>query len=129
LVAVMPNKQPMISQYEVGGILRAELPQLATKACPARMSLEVYAFINYFTDYTREVVERHDFSAATKCFQVAENLFRQGDRMVRMLVENVFVYGFSALLPKDHKERSRVRSLIPDILYDVYIKQVMQPGC
>lgn len=119
----------MITQYEVGSLLRREIPQLTGKVCPSKLSLEVYAFMNYFSDYTRQVVEENNFSMARKCFALAERLFRHGDRMVRMLVENIFVFSFSSFLPGNNAERKVIMSMIPADLYSLYIKQVMQSGC
>lgn len=116
----------MISQFEVSALLRTEIPQLADKICPSKVSLEVYAFMNYFSDYTKHNIEAHNFNAARKCFALADKLFRHGDAIVRMLIENVFVFGFSAFLPTPGLERSMVLSMIPDKLYRLYLKQVMQ---
>ena len=119
----------MIAQYEAGNLLRQEISQLSGKVYPSRISLEVYALMNYFSDYTKHAVEEHNFNTAKKCFALAERLFRQGDKIVRMLIENIFVFAFTSMLPVDREERSLVRSMIPVDLYSLYIKQVTQSGC
>lgn len=118
----------MISQFEVSGLLRREIPSLANHYCPSKPSLEVYAFMNYFSDYTREAVEHHEMGTARKCFLLADRLFRNGDRMVRTLIENVFVYSFSSMFECEKEERANIRTLIPVGLYAVYIKQVNRTG-
>ena len=118
----------MITQYEANTLLRQELPQLYGKIYPSRVSLQVYATFNYFSDYTIHAVQEHNFNVAKKCFILAERLFRHGDNLVRMLIENVFVYGFSSMLPTDKAERKIIRSIIPDDLYALYIKQVTHVG-
>ncbi|PZR22389.1 MAG: hypothetical protein DI535_26255 [Citrobacter freundii] len=114
----------MISQFEVSGLLRREIPSLASHYCPSKPSMEVYAFMNYFSDYTKEAVEHHEMGMARKCFLLADKLFRNGDRMVRTLIENVFVYSFSSMLNCEQEERASIRTLIPVGLYAVYMKQV-----
>lgn len=118
----------MITQYEVSGLLCREIPSLANRYCPNRASLEVYAFMNYFSDYTKEAVTHHELSTARKCFLLADKLLRNGDRLVRSLIENVFVYSFSSMLNCEEKERAFIKALIPVSLYSVYIKQVTKAG-
>lgn len=118
----------MITQYEVSSLLRQEIPQLDTNAYPSKSSLEVYVSMNFFSDYTKHAVVEHDFNAAKKCFALAERLYLQGDRIVRTLIENIFIYNFSFFLPNDKGERRLIRSMIPFTLYSVYTRQVMQPG-
>jgi len=119
----------MINSYEVSSLLRKELPQLRnTQAC-VQTSLEVYVFMNQFADFTGDEVRHHHFSAARKCFMIAERLFRHGDAQVKQLIENIFVFSFSTFMPQDEQERRVVRSIIPADLYRVYLRQVMQSGC
>lgn len=118
----------MITQYEVYSLLTTELPQLAEKNYPSRASLQMYAALNYFTDYTKHVVKDHNFGVARKCFAIAEKLYLQGDPLVRLIIENSFVYSFSSLLPQGRTERLVIKSIIPTSLYSIYIKQVMQSG-
>lgn len=119
----------MITQYEVTPLLKKEIPQLAGKVYPSRISLEVYVSMNYFSDYTKHAVEEHNFNLAKKCFALAEKLYREGDRIVRLLIENIFVYGFSGFLFNNKVESVVVKSMIPPALYSLYIRQVVQSGC
>lgn len=119
----------MITQYEANSLLKEEIPQLAGKIYPSRISLEIYASMNYFSDYTKHAIEQHDFNVAKKCFALAEKLYRQGDRIVRLLVENIFVHRFSDFLTNDKVERVVVKSMIPPALYSLYNRQMMQKGC
>lgn len=119
----------MISPYEANSLLKEEIPQLAGKIYPSKISLEVYASMNYFSDYTRHAVKEHNFNLAKRCFALAEKLYREGDGIVRLLIENIFVYGFSNYLPGDKVEKKIVRSIIPPALYSLYTRQVNQSGC
>jgi hypothetical protein len=119
----------MISQYEVPSLLKQEMPHLAGKLYPSKVSLQIYSSINYFSDYTKHAEEEHNFNLARKCFALAEKLYREGDRLVQLLIETSFIYSFSLFMPKDRAEKLMVRPLIPEKLYSVYMKQVMQTGC
>ena len=119
----------MITQYEVPSLLRQEIPQLVEKTYPSKVSLEIYTSIHSFIDFTRHAVEDHNLTLAKKCFALAGNLYRNGDRMVRLIIENSFIYSFSSLMPQDRIEKLIVKSMIPDSLYAVYLKQVMSSGC
>ncbi|MCG2615044.1 hypothetical protein LZZ85_12165 [Terrimonas sp. NA20] len=119
----------MITQYEASNLLKTKIPQLSARSYPSKVSLDVYACMNYFSDYTKKAVEEHNFSLAKKCFILAESLFREGDNVVKMLIENVFVYGFSSMLPDTKEERAFIRSIIPGKLYTLYTRQLSQSGC
>lgn len=119
----------MITQYEAGKLLCDALPALNDTALPSRTSLRIYVYMNRFADLTGEMVKQHNDIAAGKCFALAEHIFSQGDRFVRLLVENIFVFGFSAFLSADTARCKEVVSMIPDVLYRIYTKQIMQSGC
>lgn len=116
----------MITQYQVHSLLEDKLPQLAMKPYPSRVSLDVYASINYFTDYTKHALEEHNFNQAKKCFALAENLYINGDRMVRLLIENSFMYSFSSIMSHGSPEMYMLKSILPGTLYKVYKKQLLE---
>jgi len=119
----------MITQYEVSSILTQEIPQLSRREYSPQPDLNVYLFMNYFLGYTRQTVGRHQYFAAKKCFSLAERFYRQGDPVVRSLIENIFVFGLTSVLALAGTEKTLVRSLIPDTLYRLYLKQIYQSGC
>jgi hypothetical protein len=119
----------MITQYEVPNMIRKEIPPLSAIPHMCRQSMEIFASMYDLTDCARHSVEEHNFTLARKCFMLAEKLYYHGDRVVRMLVENIFVYGFSTILPNDKNEVELVRAAIPPTLYNLYLKQIMGSGC
>lgn len=118
----------MITQYQVPSMLREEMPSMKVQPFPGRASLEIYASINSFTDYTRHAVQEHNLSLAGKCFAVAEKLYRNGDALVKLLIENSFIYGITSYMPINIEEKKKLKAIMPANLYDVYIKQVMHSG-
>ena len=118
----------MITQYEVPGYLREQIPSLSSNPLPGRASLEIYAYMNSFSDYTRHAVQEHDLSMAGKCFALAEKLYKEGDNLVKLLIENSFLYSITSYMPMELSEKNKVKAIIPVKLYDVYIKQVTHNG-
>ncbi|WP_315820023.1 DUF7674 family protein [Paraflavitalea speifideaquila] len=119
----------MITQYEVPSLLKEELPTITSDNFPARLNMDVYKSMQCFSDYTKTAVLDHNFHLAKKCFSLAGKLYRQGDHMVKNVIENTFVFSFTSFMPNDRVEKLILQSMIPAVLYAVYIKQVMGSGC
>lgn len=119
----------MITQYEIPYLLKAELPAISGNEYPARINMDIYKSVQYFSDFTRHAVQDHNFNLARKCFTLAEKLYRQGDNIVRNTIENTFVFAFTSFMPNDRVEKLILKSIIPASLYTVYIKQVTGSGC
>src|SRR5882724_3799863 len=86
LFGISPAKQQqpsMITQYEVPGYLAQVLPSRALHPQMGPVSMNVYKELQYFTDYTRRAVGRHNYTLAKKCFCLADRLYANGDRIVR----------------------------------------------
>lgn len=119
----------MITQYEVPAILREELHVMEDKMYPTNIAADVYKWVHYFTVYTRTAIQSHHIKTVKKCFKLAEQLYQYGDNVVKMCIENIFVYAFTSFIPKDRIERLILQSFIPASLNAVYLKQVSASGC
>jgi len=119
----------MITQYEVPSLLNSALPSLENRICPVHLSVSVYKTIHDFTEYTKTAVLKHHLPIARKCFKLAEKLYNEGDKIVKMCIENIFIYSFTTLMPNDRIERIILQSYIPEKLNAVYIKQVSACSC
>lgn len=106
-----------------------EIPQLSRTDYSLQPDCNVHLFMSYFLNHTKRVVGRHQYFAAKKCFALAERFYRQGDPVVRSLVENIYVFGFTSMLALAGSEKTLVKSLIPDTLYKLYLKQIYHSGC
>jgi len=113
----------MITQYEVPYFLRKVFPELELDMYTSKPSLAMYIAMNYFSDYTKHALEDHNFNQAKKCFTLAENLYLNGDRMVRLLIENSFIYTITSVMSHSRNDMFMVKSIMPDTLYKVYRKQ------
>ena len=119
----------MITEYELPSLIREELPTLTGNLYPAHVTMDIYVSINDFTDYTKLMVKEQNLLLAGKCFQLAARLYKYGDRTVRSLIENIFVYSFSGIFSRVENENARLQSIVPPYLYSIYLKQIMTSGC
>jgi hypothetical protein len=119
----------MITQYEVPGYLARLLPAATTVPQFGPINVSIYKDIQRFTDFTRQAVNRNNYTVAKRCFHLADTFYRQGDAIVRNAVENIFVYSFSSFIPQNGVEKLILKSFIPASLYALYSRQIGQGGC
>jgi hypothetical protein len=119
----------MITQYEVPVYLTRLLPAFTLRPQPGTVTLNIYRELQYFTDYTRNAIDRHNYELAKKCFHLAGILYGQGDVTVKNAIENIFVFSFSSIMPHNNVEKVVLKSFIPTVLYSLYLKQINQRGC
>ena len=119
----------MITQYELPSLIREELPTITPNPYPPHVAMDIYVCINNFTDYTKLMIVEHNYILARKCFHLAARLYKYGDRTVRSLIENIFVFSFSGIFSSRKNENAKLQSMIPPKLYSIYLKQVMTSGC
>ena len=114
----------MITQYDVPSLLKEELPCFTDNLYPAHVMVTVYKSVHDFANYTRSAIQDHQLMVVKKCFRLAEQLYRYGDNVVRMCIENIYVYSFTSFMPDDRVEKLILQSFIPSTLNTLYIKQV-----
>jgi hypothetical protein len=114
----------MITQYQIIGLLKQELPRMKGKAyfseIPRAFS-SIHASIHCLSDFTRRNLELKHFQTARKCFALAEKIYVEGDVMVQLLIERVFID--SLVLVKVVKGKNHLEVLIPPILHKIYLRQ------
>ncbi|MGX5854650.1 DUF7674 family protein [Dyadobacter jiangsuensis] len=121
----------MFTQFQIINLLRNELPVVAGADCAAVSAHtfnSIHSSIHYLSACTKNTMEHRHFRAARSCFSLAEKVYREGDVMVKLLIENVFVYAnvwtktrnASSPLPAD---------IVPDVLYKIHLKQLNDSGC
>ena len=119
----------MITQYEVPSYLTQELPAFNFRPQLLPLSMNIYKELQHFTEYTRQAIEGHNYGLVKRCFQLANKLYEQGDTHVRSSIENIYIFSFSSIFPRDKVQKAILRSLIPDRLHALYINQIYQRGC
>ncbi|MCF2443798.1 hypothetical protein L0657_07505 [Dyadobacter sp. CY345] len=117
----------MITQFQVIGLLKEELPKMSVKdyfsEIPRAFS-SIHASIYCLSDFTRKNLESEHFITARKCFVLAERIYIEGDIMVQLLIEQVFID--SLILAKTIKGKNHLEILIPPVLQKIYIKHQEQ---
>ncbi|TDW99448.1 hypothetical protein EDB95_0458 [Dinghuibacter silviterrae] len=116
----------MINQYEVAACLKDELPQVSRGLSPLA-ALDVVANIQELTDYARKMASLMNLKEVRKCMVFAEKMYGKGNKYVRDVIENVFVFSFSTLFLGDRPRRKQLQALIPLSLYSVYVRQITAP--
>lgn len=109
----------MITQYEANLMLKKKLPQITARNYPSRVSLEIYASIIYFTDYTKQALQEHNFSQAKLCFDLAENLYLNGEKIVRLLIKDSIIYSISSVVSRSSSDQFMLRTILPGTLYKI----------
>lgn len=120
----------MFTQLQIINLLRNELPRLAGADCAelsSRTFASIHSSIHYLSDCTKNTIEQRHFEPARQCFALAERIYREGDMMVRLLIENVFVY--ATVWTKGRNITSLPGHIIPDILYKIHLKQLNDSHC
>ena len=114
----------MINQYEVAACLKDELPEVSeTLPSPC---LDIMSNIRGLTDYARSKASLMDLTEVRKCMLFAEKMYSKGNKYVRDVIENVFVFSFSSLLLCGGRRKMQLQALIPLSLYSVYVQQVLK---
>ncbi|MCF0058667.1 hypothetical protein [Dyadobacter sp. CY356] len=115
----------MITQFQVIGLLKEELPKITGQEnfqeIPRAFS-SIHAAIYSLSDFTRINLELKHFQTARKCFALAEKIYLEGDIMVQLLIEKVFID--SLVLAKKARTKNHLACLIPPALQKVYLKHL-----
>ena len=114
----------MITQYDASTILKTAIPGIAIKNYPPSISLEIYATMIYFTDHTKQALIEHNVEEAKKCFQLAEKLYVNGDSIVRLLIEDSFIYTVFSVIAHGSRNMFLIKSILPVVLYEIYEKHL-----
>jgi hypothetical protein len=112
----------MISRYEVSQVINDALNQKIRGLRPYSdcfnldLSLNMYTSVHDLTTLAKNAATTHDMTLLKQCLTVAVKLYKDGERLVQDVVENIFIYELSSKVSK---------VLLPKVFYNVYLKQVM----
>lgn len=67
--------------------------------------------INYLADFTRTMITQGKTDIASRCFRLAEKAFIKGDKTIKSVIANVFLYALFITIVTHHYE-----NLLPDTL-------------
>jgi hypothetical protein len=117
-------KRTMIKETEVLDVLGNELPGMNPILEKTEDVNNIYKTIQCFANFTKSLVSKGDFKEVKHCFQVAENLLKNGNNTVINAIENVYVYSLSSILDLTTPLSLKVKSLLTDSLMKEYRRQV-----
>ena len=104
----------MINQYEVTACIVDEIPEIREEIIEASPKLNVFNSIQCLTNYTKSQIQKHDFRKVKKCFSLAEKIYDKGNTLVKIAIENVFVFSFSSLMFScSREERNKLLAIMP----------------
>lgn len=113
----------MIHQNELPVYIEDSLPELSGKLTKENCR-HVYDVVKQLFQHTVKQVTKHNMVGAKQCMSLAEQLYNKGNAIVKMAIENVFVYSFSHAFFSDEQKRKELMDIVPGSLYDLYKKQV-----
>jgi hypothetical protein len=122
----------MITQIEAPAYIENKLPEMKDNLQKkAGISTNtIYSAVQCLADFTRNMVEQHNYNMTKRCFAVAAKLHQKGNEMVKQVLENVYVYSLSSLFCscENGKERNLVQAALPGSLQRLYVQQITKSG-
>jgi hypothetical protein len=110
----------MITSYNLLAILHEQIPEMKDCDSELRPLLRIFAAINGFADFTGNAIKEHHYLLAGRCFLVAEQIYKGGDRLTRSLIKYSFIPSLKAFMPSEDSEKHFIMSLIPVTLNRLY---------
>jgi len=114
----------MLGKEDISEYVQKEMPELVG-VLKADESKNVYDIIRHMLKYTKSQVIRHNLTAAKKCMTLAEKLYYKGNNAIKNAIENVFVCSFSHAFFHDEDKIKEIMDIVPDKLYKLYRKQLI----
>ncbi len=114
----------MLHQEDISEYIQQAMPELSG-IVEAEKSPSVYNIVQHMLKYTKSQVIRHNMDAAKKCMALAEQLYYKGNNAIKNAIENVFIFSFSHAFFHDEDKRKEMMKLVPDSLYKLYRKQLL----
>jgi hypothetical protein len=130
-IPVVYKIKTMISRYEASQIIDSELKQKISRLNSNRISLNVdlsfdlYRSVHDLTEITQKAAGDYDFILLRQCFALAERLYNQGERLVKDVLENTFIYSVSRIIPAGKMEQCVSKAIISKSFYSIYLTQMM----
>lgn len=121
----------MISQFEVPRIIQSAFrKELDTKnslmhSLNLNISLDLYESVHSLASITKKATQKRNFTLLKKCFLIAEHLYSEGDRQVKNVLENIYIYSLSGCVADDKHCSAIYKSLLPARFYSLYVHQML----
>ena len=119
----------MYSKTECLEEIARSIPALSDALHKPDCEASIYKQVIVLSHYTAEKLYKEEIAEVERTFYLADNLYQNGNSMVKSAIENVFVYALTSVLSHAKDRRRNVISLIPITLFTLYMKQVLHRGC
>jgi len=117
----------MIDQYEVPAYLVGELPEISQDLKKFSPTINIFKCVQCLANYTKRKLVEHDLVALKKCFAIADEVYVQGNALVKDAIENVFVYSFSSLMNLcSADDKKKLQAIMPICLHTAYVQQILR---
>lgn len=121
-VIAISNNQ--IKEKEAISLIQNEFPIIE----PSHIqTADIYQFVKRFADLTRRFAQINNLGEVKHCFNVAEKMIKEGNCVVRMAIENVYIFSIAHLL--DVSPRGfKIKGIMNESLRNEYLKQINTSG-
>lgn len=85
----------------------------------------IYKQAQRFATLTKSFIMRGHLQRALRCLQVAEIMFKKGNKQIQNAISNVYVFSISSYLEIHHYN---IQNFFPESLKSEYQKQVNTSG-
>ncbi len=116
----------MLHEFEIAAFIEGSLPELEKDAVPEKMnSGDAYRAITALADYMKRKFNDNDLLGVKKALRVAETIYIKGNAVVKIGIENIFIYSLSSMMPADRAARRQLQAMIPVSIYSIYVQQIL----
>lgn len=118
----------MLNTFEVPALIEDALPELHKPLRQFPAIYHLYETMECLRDHTLRQWRNQNFPALERCLRVAGRLHERGNQRVREAMERIIVPGISHAEVGSQAGRIRLFSLIPASLYNIFIRQYLNPA-
>lgn len=113
-----------MEQQQLTQFIYESIPELGGICKDANCSTP-YHFARQMILYINAQILRSNTNGAQICLQLAEEIHKAGNNIIKNAIENVFVFSLTYSFFQDAILKKKLLEILPDSLYDIYRKQVI----
>lgn len=85
----------------------------------------IYIKMQKFADLTKTIIEKGQISRAKRCFHIADNYLRTGNKQMKNAVINVYLYSISSFIESQDVQHRKLLNSFPALLKQGYNNQII----
>jgi len=124
----LKTKKNVINENGVLDLLGNEFPSTNELLERKADSTNVYKTIQYFADFTKQLIQNGNLKEVKHCFNVAEKMLENGNNTVKNAIENVYVYSLGTVVALSSLKTNQLKKIFNGSLRKEYNKQVCTHG-